>query len=59
MQKILYVFTVTSARNRCHIDIQLTILVAPSSETQGQLVGAGERLNRRGKKSGEESQERK
>ena len=25
-----------------------------SSETQGQLVGAGERLNRRGKKSGEE-----
>ena len=26
----------------------------PSSETQGQLVGAGERLNGRGKKSGEE-----
>ena len=31
-----------------------TALPRPSSETQGQLVGAGERLNRRGKKSGEE-----
>ena len=30
-----------------------------SSETQGQLVGAGERLNRRGKKSGEEKSKTK
>ena len=33
---------------------RLQVVLSPSSETQGQLVGAGKSLNGRGKKSGEE-----